>query len=131
MTRVELETLRDCIESTVGGDYASKQALQIHRVYSRNHPVSHRERQEMNATEVSGEIIEEVSAQVHESWMDAKRAVGVTTRKLESGEELMVPYAQLSEQAKDLDRGTVRSVLNALPQLGYAIVPIFMTREPV
>ena len=67
-------------------------------------------------------IIEQVSAAVHATWMDAKRAAGVSTRKLESGEELMVPYDQLSEQAKELDRGTVRSVLSALPTLGYDIV---------
>lgn len=67
------------------------------------------------------EIIEAVSAQVHEDWMGAKRLAGVTSRKSESGEELMVPYAQLSEAAKDLDRGTVRSVLNTLPILGYTV----------
>lgn len=68
------------------------------------------------------DIIEQVSAQVHDAWMDAKRAAGVTSRKLESGEELMVPYAALSEQAKELDRGTVRAVLAALPALGLQIV---------
>jgi len=58
--------------------------------------------------------IEVVSAQVHESWMAAKRAAGVTSRQLESGEELMVPYEQLSEEAKELDRGTVRTVYQAI-----------------
>lgn len=58
--------------------------------------------------------IELVSAKVHDAWMDSKRAAGVTSRKLESGEELMVPYDQLSEQAKDLDRGTVKAVYSAL-----------------
>lgn len=70
----------------------------------------------------SDEIIEEVSAQVHETWMQAKRAAGVDSRKLESGEELMVPYASLSEQAKELDRGTVRTVINALRQLNLTII---------
>lgn len=64
------------------------------------------------------EIIEAVSAKVHENWMVAKRAAGVTSRKLESGEELMVPYSELSEQAKDLDRGTVKTVLAACVDLG-------------
>jgi hypothetical protein len=67
------------------------------------------------------QIVEDVSAQVHETWMQAKRAAGVSSRKLETGEELMVPYASLSEQAKDLDRGTVRTVLTALTGLGFAI----------
>lgn len=58
--------------------------------------------------------IETVSAEVHAAWMDAKREKGVTSRKLESGEELMVPYADLSEEAKELDRGTVRAVYAAI-----------------
>lgn len=66
--------------------------------------------------------IEEVSAAVHKGWMEAKHANGVTSRKAEDGEELMVPYSQLSEKAKELDRGTVRSVLNALPAAGYKLV---------
>lgn len=68
-------------------------------------------------------IIEQVSAAVHDAWMDTKRAAKVTTRKSESGEELMVPYDQLSEAAKDLDRGTVRAVLSALPKAGFQVVP--------
>jgi hypothetical protein len=62
--------------------------------------------------------IETVSAKVHEAWMEQKRAGGVTTRKSESGEELMVPYEQLSEQAKELDRGTVKAVYAAIEAAG-------------
>jgi hypothetical protein len=58
--------------------------------------------------------IEIVSAKVHEAWMDSKRAQGVTTRKSEGGEELMVPYEQLSEAAKELDRGSVKAVYAAI-----------------
>lgn len=58
--------------------------------------------------------IEIVSAKVHEAWMDSKLKAGVTTRKLETGEELMVPYDQLSDAAKELDRGTVRAVYAAI-----------------
>ena len=58
--------------------------------------------------------IEVVSAKVHEAWMDSKRAQGITSRQSESGEELMVPYEQLSEPAKELDRGTVRTVYEAI-----------------
>jgi hypothetical protein len=60
---------------------------------------------------------EEVSARVHEAWMAAKRRAGFTTRKSESGEELMVPYEQLSEEAKDLDRSTVRAVYEAIREI--------------
>ena len=62
--------------------------------------------------------IETVSAKVHEAWMEQKRASGVTTRKSESGEELMVPYEQLSEQSKELDRGTVKAVYAAIEAAG-------------
>ncbi len=58
--------------------------------------------------------IEAVSAKVHEAWMESKRAQGMTTRQSETGEELMVPYEQLSEPAKELDRATVRAVYEAI-----------------
>lgn len=58
--------------------------------------------------------IEAVSAKVHAAWIESKRAQGVTSRKSETGEELMVPYEQLSEPAKDLDRNTVRAVYEAI-----------------
>ena len=58
--------------------------------------------------------IELVSAKVHEAWMESKRAQGVTTRLSETGEELMVPYEQLSDSAKELDRATVRAVYEAI-----------------
>lgn len=62
--------------------------------------------------------IEVVAAKVHEAWIDQKRDAGVTSRKLDTtGEELMVPYDQLSEQAKELDRATVVAVYKAIAAL--------------
>jgi hypothetical protein len=58
--------------------------------------------------------IEVVSAKVHEAWMQSKAAQGVTSRKAEDGEELIAPYEQLSDKAKELDRGTVRAVYDAI-----------------
>lgn len=58
--------------------------------------------------------LELVAAEVHGAWMDSKRAQGFTSRKAEDGEELMAPYEQLSEKAKDLDRNTVRAVYAAI-----------------
>lgn len=58
--------------------------------------------------------IEDVSAAVHAAWMESKRGQGVTTRLSEKGEELMRPYSELSEEAKDLDRGTVKAVYAAI-----------------
>jgi hypothetical protein len=61
--------------------------------------------------------IEAVAAKVHEAWMEAKRARGLTSRKSETGEELMVPYERLSEDAKELDRSSVRAVYDAIRSL--------------
>ncbi len=58
--------------------------------------------------------IELVSALVHAAWMDSKRAQGVTSRRAEDGEELMVQYAELSEKAKELDRSSVKAVYRAI-----------------
>ncbi|WP_159540841.1 RyR domain-containing protein [Aeromicrobium sp. 9AM] len=58
--------------------------------------------------------VEVVAAKVHEAWMKTKREQGVTSRPSEWGEEQMVPYADLSERAKDLDRSTVLAVFDAI-----------------
>ena len=61
--------------------------------------------------------IEKVSEQVHIAWIQSKKAAGFHSRKSEDGEELMVPYGQLSEKAKDLDRNTVKAVYEAIKNL--------------
>lgn len=61
--------------------------------------------------------IELVSAKVHEAWIQSKLDKGVSSRKSETDEELMVPYDQLSEAAKDLDRNTVKAVYAAIQSL--------------
>ena len=71
----------------------------------------------MGINMVSLPDIEQVSAQVHAAWIEAIRAQGITSRKAEDGEELMVPYGQLSEQAKELDRHVVRTVYAAIQQV--------------
>ena len=60
---------------------------------------------------------EQVSEEVHNAWLVSKKAQGVTSRKSEDGEELMIPYEQLSEKAKDLDRNTVKAVYTAIEKL--------------
>lgn len=62
-------------------------------------------------------LTEQIAAKVHEAWIETKRAQGITSRPSEWGEEQMVPYADLSERAKDTDRGTVRAVLDAVGAL--------------
>jgi hypothetical protein len=61
--------------------------------------------------------IEMVADKVHEAWMESKRRQGIASRKSESGEELMVPYSKLSEQAKELDRSSVRAVYAAIEEV--------------
>jgi hypothetical protein len=61
--------------------------------------------------------IERVASKVHESWIESKRAQGITSRKSETGEELMVAYEQLSEGQKEVDRATVRAVYAAIHAL--------------
>jgi hypothetical protein len=64
--------------------------------------------------QVPDALVEELAERVHEAWLATTRAQGITSRLSPSGEEQVVPYARLSEPAKDLDRATVRAVLNAL-----------------
>jgi hypothetical protein len=63
--------------------------------------------------------VDVVSAKVHDAWMKKNLEKGITSRKSAStGEEFMVPYDQLSEDAKDSDRITVRAVYAAIEELG-------------
>ncbi len=57
--------------------------------------------------------IEAVAEKVHDSWMVAKRRQGIFSWQ-PKGEELMVPYGELSEEAKELDRASVRAVYDAI-----------------
>jgi len=72
--------------------------------------------------------IEIVAAKVHEAWMESKRTKGITSRKSETGEELMVPYANLSEDAKELDRASVRAVYAAIEEVTHESIQTTTTR---
>lgn len=61
--------------------------------------------------------IEKVCEVYHEKWMDGKKAASITSRKTEDGEELMVPYNQLSDKAKEYIRNIVNNVYNAIEGL--------------
>jgi hypothetical protein len=67
-------------------------------------------------------LTETFAAAAHDGWMASKRAQGVDSRLSEWGEEFMVPYDDLSERAKDIDRGTVAGVLDAINAAGYTVV---------
>lgn len=60
-------------------------------------------------------ILEQVAESIHGSWMQNKRSLGITTFiSTETGENLMVDYADLSETAKESERAEVRAVIAAL-----------------
>ena len=55
---------------------------------------------------------------VHQQWVESKKKMGVTSRKAEDGEELMVSYVELSEKQKQMDRDLVITVLDAMDAIG-------------
>jgi RyR domain len=61
---------------------------------------------------------EQIAERVHDAWIRTKQTQGVTSWLSDTGEEQMVPYAKLSERAKDLDRASVRAVLEAIVDFG-------------
>jgi hypothetical protein len=69
--------------------------------------------------------IELVAEKIHGAWVDIKRANGVSTRLSEDGEEYMVPYGQLSEKAKNLDRSLVKTVYEAIECIEETGIPPF------
>ncbi|KQR22888.1 RyR domain-containing protein [Deinococcus sp. Leaf326] len=71
-------------------------------------------------TKMDAAQVELLAAAVHADWVEGKLSQGVTSRCGPDGEEYMVPYAQLSEAGKELDRATVRAVLKHLPALAPA-----------
>ncbi len=72
---------------------------------------------------IDHQTFEAIAEAVHDGWVATKKSQGIHSRLSETGEEQIAPYAVLSEAAKDLDRGTVRSVLQALPAAGLKVVP--------
>lgn len=61
--------------------------------------------------------VEETAAKVHEAWMAQKIVRGIKSHKIETGEECMVPYSELSEAAKELDRTMVKAIFAIIKEL--------------
>lgn len=64
------------------------------------------------------EIIELMAEGAHEAWMEGYLAEGITSRLAVWGEEFMVPFDQLSERGKELDRRIMRGILPRLREAG-------------
>jgi len=67
------------------------------------------------------ELVELLAAKSHEGYLAGKRAGGTTSRLSESGEEVMVPYEQLSESSKDINRAAAGAILDGLAELGASV----------
>lgn len=76
------------------------------------------------------ELVELLADWAHQGWMVAKQADGIASRLSEWGEEFMVPYAELSERAKDIDRAAVRSVIDGLETLGVPVDKLVRVGAP-
>jgi hypothetical protein len=58
--------------------------------------------------------MELIAERVHNAWMKTKRAQGFESHLTADGREQMVPYADLADDLKELDRVTVRAVYAAI-----------------
>lgn len=67
------------------------------------------------------ELVEILAAKSHEGYMLGKRATGTESRRSESGEEVMVPFEQLSEASKDISRAAAAAMLDGLSALGVPV----------
>ncbi len=70
--------------------------------------------------------VERLAALVHDAWVEQRRKAGWQYGKVRNGSERitpsLVPYDQLSQDERELDRISVRATLNGLTGLGYRIV---------
>ena len=71
-------------------------------------------------------LIEQIAERVHDSWAAERLSKGWTLGPKRSDENRehpsLVPYNELPESEKDLDRVMVRTSLAAILELGYDIV---------
>ena len=76
-------------------------------------------------SKVSERDIEFIAKGVHEAWQQERTGqgwkYGETTDRARKTHESMIPYEDLTEDEKDLDRRTVKQVIEMLVSLGYRI----------
>jgi hypothetical protein len=67
----------------------------------------------------SGTEIQHIAETAQDRWIEARRASGVSSEKLDcNGEELMVAFKDLSDAARGLVLADVRGTLEAIEQSG-------------
>lgn len=69
------------------------------------------------------EIVQAMAESAHEAWMGWYAMRGITSRRAAWGEEFLVPFDQLSEDGKELDRIIMRAILTAFDRIGLKVVP--------
>lgn len=72
--------------------------------------------QPRNATRVRP-IVEEVAREMHRDWLRDKKRLKVRSHLSPWGEELLVPWEQLSERARNQNRRMVRRTIKTLAEL--------------
>ncbi|MTK53107.1 RyR domain-containing protein [Paludibacter sp.] len=81
---------------------------------------------EMLSKEECTEILEIIAHNVHNQWMAGRLADGWKYGSERNDEKKehpsLIPYEELSEDEKEYDRQTTRSVLKSLDEIGYKIV---------
>lgn len=76
----------------------------------------------MQKTKLQLPDIDQVAARTHEKWVDTKKALGQDNHNID-GEEMMLPYDQLSEKAKEHARNRVNNVYEAIHDVHTANLP--------
>ena len=72
------------------------------------------------------ELIEQLAEKVHEAWQRERESQGWTFGPARNDDlkqhPSMMPYAELSESEKELDRASVRATVEAIRDLGYEVM---------
>jgi hypothetical protein len=78
------------------------------------------------------ELIEILAPMSHEGYVAGKRESGSTSRRTESGEEVMVPFDQLSESSKNVSRAAARAIVDGLAKLDAPVdaLVVVLVDEP-
>ena len=84
--------------------------------------------------EMEGEILERLAEAVHEVYCEGLKKRGYTygpvTNEKKKQHSVLVSYAQLSEEHKEMNRGNVRDIATKLAHVGYVMRPARSDQKP-
>jgi len=76
-------------------------------------------------SEISDEVVEVLAKFEHDEWMRERIGYGWTLGETKDNEKktspYLVPYDELSEEIKDLDRDTIRNIPDLLAKISMAV----------